>query len=71
MESEWFDVAYINYDEAILHGRVNAGRGADGVNIEHDVRVVLTDEQKRDIEALNFKHQCERKALLRTMAASQ
>jgi len=68
MSSEWFDIAYINYDEAILHGRINEGRDEFGCMKEREVRVVLTEAQKDAIVDLNERHCREREALLRTMA---
>lgn len=65
MDNEWLDVAYINLDEAILHGRVVDGRDVFGVTLEREVRVTLTDEQKTQIEDMNFKHQLEMRKLLK------
>lgn len=59
MPEDWYDIAYINNDEAILHGR----RANQSL-----VRGVLTDPQKRAIEDLNHHHQCEMQALLRGYA---
>ena len=66
MPEEWFDVAYINFDEAILHGRARDGRDEFGVNRERDVRVTLTDAQKRQIEDMNSDHQMAMQKLLRS-----
>lgn len=63
MSNEWFDIAYINHDEAILHGQIADERG------EREVRVSLTKEQVRAVEDLNFKHQMEMNKLLRGWAA--
>lgn len=57
MPEEYFDVAYINFDKAILHGRITTGRDEYGCRTEAHVEQVLTAEQKRAIEDLNFKHQ--------------
>ena len=51
MSDEWLDVAYINYEEAIMHGHI-----VDAQRVQSDVRQVLTEEQKRDIEDLNSNH---------------
>lgn len=57
MPEEYFDVAYINFDEAILHGRIRLGRDENFVAQEKQVRLTLTDEQKKQIEDLNFEHE--------------
>lgn len=59
MSEDWFDVAYIHPNEAILHGRAKG---------DHDVRMVLGDGQKIAIEDMNERHQREMQALLRSMA---
>lgn len=59
MSEDWFEVAYINFDEAILHGNT----------ADRSVRVVLSDEQKRAVENLNERHRDEMQRLLRGMAA--
>ena len=61
MENEWLDVAYINFDKAILHGQVIQGQQ------EVEVEQVLTKDEIRLIQDLNFKHQCEMKAVLRVL----
>jgi SNF2 family DNA or RNA helicase len=68
MSDEWFEVAYINFDEAILHGQKRGVLDEYGVRSEERVRVVLTDEQKRAVEDLNERHRDEMNALLRGMA---
>lgn len=68
MESEWFDIAYINFDEAILHGRIDEGEDEERVRRERTIRVVLNEDQKRAVEDLNFKHEREMKKLLRGFA---
>lgn len=57
MPEEYFDVAYINFDKAILHGRIRGGMDANRCVIEAMIEQVLTDDQKSAIEDLNFKHQ--------------
>lgn len=68
MPEEYFDIAYINFDEAILHGRITDGRDEFGCRKEKIVRKPLSDDQKRQIEDMNFKHQNEMQALLRSFA---
>lgn len=62
MPEEYFDIAYINFDKAILHGRIMDTSG--GQRVERNLEQVLTDEQKRQIEDLNFAHQQEMDRLL-------
>lgn len=57
MPEEYFDVAYINFDKAILHGRITAGRDQFGCRIEANVEQVLTEDQREQIYSLNTKHQ--------------
>lgn len=64
MPEEFFDVAYINFDKAILHGRITAGVDEYGCRKEAYVEQVLTDEQKRMIQVLNTNHQNAMDALL-------
>lgn len=61
MENEWLDLAYINYEKVIMHGQI-AESDYTTVQIEQ----VLTQEQKREVEDLNFKHEREMRALLRS-----
>ena len=72
MPEEWFEVAYINFDKAILHGRVLELVKSDHpalnrayVRTERMIEQVLTDEQKRQIEDLNEKHRDEMQKLLK------
>lgn len=67
MNNEWLDIAYINFDEAILHGQIVSKEQYDGFYMsgEKEVRQVLTEEQKRLVEDLNFKHQQETFKLLK------
>lgn len=64
MPEEWFDLAYINFDKAILHGRITAGRDEFGVRREAEIEQVLTDEQKDAVQELKIKHNDEMNALL-------
>jgi hypothetical protein len=66
MAEEWFEVAYINFGKAILHGRATAGRDDFGVRQEREVEIVLTDEQKRQIEDMNTDHHIAMQKLLRS-----
>ena len=65
MNNEWLDLAYINFDKVILHGRICTGVDAEGCNLERLVEQELTEEQKQLVYDLNFKHQCEMNAVLR------
>lgn len=69
MEQEWLNIAYINFDKAIMHGRVVAGRDSYGVTIEREIEQTLTDAQKQAVDDLDFKHQQERRALLKGFVA--
>lgn len=68
MPEEYFDVAYINFDKAILHGRITAGRDKHGCRIERELEQVLTDEQKEALVDLNERHRDEMNALLSSFA---
>lgn len=77
MPEEWFEVAYINFDKAILHGRVmeetteKYGTFIRGVNRERYIEQVLTDDQKREIEDLNFAHDQKMQSLLKSFVESE
>lgn len=64
MPEEYFDVAYINFDKAILHGRIAVGRDEYGVMREHNVEQVLTKEQREEIEEMRCIHDEEMQCLL-------
>lgn len=64
MPEEWFNVAHINFDKAILHGRITAGIDEHRVRIEAQVEQVLTDEQREAIADLESKHNQEMQRLL-------
>lgn len=73
MPEEWFEVAYINFDKAILHGRVMEMVPPEETALnraffrkERMIEQVLTDEQKRAIEDLNFEHEQAMQALLKS-----
>lgn len=66
MSEEWLEIAYINFGKAILHGRVTEGIDEFRVRKEREVEQVLTDEQKRAVEALNTKHEIAMSKLLRS-----
>ena len=76
MPEEWFEVAYINYDKAILHGRVMEMVKPDHPALnraffrkERMIEQVLTEEQKDAIVDLNEKHQDEMQKLLKSFVA--
>lgn len=69
MESTWLEIAYINLDEAILHGRVAGKMDRYGVVSERDVRQTLTDEQKNAVVDMNERHRDEMRALLKSFIA--
>lgn len=69
MPEEWFEVAYINFDKAILHGRVMGERDENLCRKEIMIEQVLTEDQKRAIEDLNFEHENAMQALLKSFVA--
>ena len=71
MPEEYFDVAIINFDEAILHGRVTAGRDEYGCRLERDVRITLDEHQKGAIEEMQARHHDELQSLLSAMAHAE
>lgn len=64
MPEEWFDVAYINFDKVILHGRMMFTNG-EGFRQERYIEQILTKDQNRQIQDLNFKHEMEMQELLK------
>lgn len=77
MPEEWFEVAYINFDKAILHGRVRVpmlisnGEYFHNTHGPQEIEQVLTDEQKNAIADLNEKHQDEMQKLLKSFVESE
>jgi hypothetical protein len=61
MESEWLEVAYINFGKAILHGQINTKQDY----YPKEIVQVLTKDQVKEIEDLNFKHERAMRALLK------
>jgi len=64
MPEEFFDVAYINFDKTILHGRITVGKDEYGCRKEASVEQVLTEDQKKSLRKLQSKHHDEIDALL-------
>jgi hypothetical protein len=62
MSNEWFDLAWINFTKAILHGQYVNDAGAE-IQIEQ----VLTAAQRESVYDLNQRQADEMKALLRSM----
>jgi len=60
MESQWYEIAWINFTKAILHGR--HGDGAD----EREIEQVLTGEQREQVYDMDERHRNEKTALLRS-----
>lgn len=60
MSNEWFEIAWINFTKAILHGQYDD----DGVTRE--IEQTLTDEQREQVWALNEEHAARMTALLRS-----
>lgn len=63
MESEWLDVAYINFDKVILHGQVAKNFICEP---RQEIEQILTEEQKNALYDLNAKQALEMKQLLRS-----
>lgn len=63
MSNEWFEIAWINFTKAILHGQIVDGE------VEREIEIVLTDEQREQVYGLNAKHEAEMSRLLRSFAA--
>ncbi len=66
MSNEWFEIAWINFTKAILHGQLinDAGR-------EVEIERVLTDAEREQVYALNEKHEAAMRELLRGFAKAQ
>ena len=64
MPEEWLEIAYINFDKAILHGRATAGHDEHGCRREIEVEQILTAEQIRLVQDMNTRHQSEMHKLL-------
>lgn len=60
MSNEWFDIAWINFTKAILHGQYVD----DGV--ERTIEQTLTAEQIEQVQTLNEKHEAAMRKLLRS-----
>jgi len=78
MPEEWFEVAYINFDKAILHGRVmemvrpeEPALNRAFFRKERMIEQVLTEEEKNAIADLNVKHQDEMQELLKSFVESE
>lgn len=69
MPEEWFDVAYINFDKVILHGRVSDGFDEFRCRKERMLEQVLTEEQKNQLIDMNERHQDEMQKLLRSFVS--
>ena len=65
MPEEWLELAHINFDKTIMHGRVNAGVDEFGVRNEREIEQVLTAEQKAIWQSLSERHHDEMQKLLR------
>lgn len=62
MSEDHFDIAWVNYEKAILWGS-----RADDTQIER----VLTDAERERVWAMNAKHEAAMNRLLRELAAVQ
>jgi hypothetical protein len=66
MSAEWFELAWINFTKAILHGQYIAANGA-ATKIEQ----VLTEEQREQVYKLNDRHADELERLLRSFVQGE
>lgn len=66
MPEEWLELAHINFDKTILHGRVTAGRDEFRVRQEREIEQVLTVDQKAAWQSLSERHHDEMQKLLRS-----
>ena len=65
MNNEWFDIAWINFTKAVLHGQI-----VDVQGNEVKVEKVLTDQQREQLYDLNEKHKAAMDELLRRFATT-
>ncbi len=63
MNNEWFEIAWINFTKAILHGQL-----VDDAGREVEIERVLTDAEREQVYALNEKHEAAMRDLLRGFA---
>lgn len=59
MTDEWYEIAWINFTKAILHGCIGEG---------NEVEKVLSFDERERVYDLNEKHRQEMNALLRELA---
>ncbi|HYI43712.1 MAG TPA: hypothetical protein VD768_08840 [Sphingomicrobium sp.] len=71
MPEEWLEIAHINFDKVILHGRVTAGRDEHGCRLERDVEHVLTLDQADAVSNLSARHHREMQKLLRSFVPEE
>ena len=55
MTDEWYEIAWINFTKAILHGCKGEG---------HEIELVLNDAEREAVYAINDRHAAEMKKLL-------
>lgn len=66
MSNEWFDIAWVNFTKAILHGQF-----VDDAGREQQIELVLSDAQRDMVYDLNEAHENKMKALLRSFVQEQ
>lgn len=64
MNSEWFEIAWINFSKAILHGQM-----VDDAGNETLIEKVLSDAERERVYDIRQRHAIEMDALLRELAA--
>ena len=65
MSNEWFEIAWINFTKAILHGRY------DDDGVIREIEQTLTDEQREQVYALNEEHDARMHTLLRSFVEAK
>jgi hypothetical protein len=66
MNNEWLEIAWINFNKAILHGQVVTGTNKFGEPIKQSVDLILSADQANLIQGLNAKQGAEMFKLLRS-----
>lgn len=69
MSDEWLELANINFDKVIMHGRITEGFDEFRVRREREIEQVLTDAQKQAVNDLQIKHNDQMRKLLRSFIA--
>lgn len=71
MPEEWLEVAHINFDEVLVHGRITEGRDGFGVRQEQTVKQWLSDEQRERLQDFEIRFNDERTKLLKSFVLAE